>query len=554
MPRFVFLVGLSGSGKSTVGPIVAQRLALPFYDLDAEVERIAGKSIPEIFGQEGERSFRDFETRALKEIVAGQAAVVATGGGAITRSTNVETMAASGWIVYLAVRPEVAAERLLAQQKLAGASAYRPLVGAEDPVSRLKALYAARAQLYMEAAHWTVQTDEVPPWAVASAVVAGVKALESGGLKPVPLGEHMELRSPLGERGQCIVIGKGLLAQLGDALWHQWGLSRAFIVTDAAVARNWLEPVRQALGSAAVDVFVMEPGEASKDLATARSCYDWLAGHKAERRDCIVALGGGVVGDLAGFVASTYVRGMNLVQIPTTLLAMVDAAIGGKTGVNHPKAKNLIGTIYHPVLVVADIDTLSTLSAREFRAGLAEVIKYRAIAQQVSGFTPPVLARLPDLLGSHLLSEVLKDLIAECIRIKLEVVVRDEHESGLRKLLNYGHTIGHAIEAATKYRAVLHGEAVAVGMNGAATISRSLGLVDAAYCDEQAELISRAGLPLAIKADPQRVMAALSMDKKVRSGSIKWVLPTEGGRIRLEVEVPVDVVWRTVLKVTRPSD
>jgi shikimate kinase/3-dehydroquinate synthase len=551
--RFIFLVGLSGSGKSTVGRMVAERLSLPFYDLDVEVEKLAGRPISEIFAGDGEVVFRDLEGRMLQEILKRKPGVVATGGGVVTRPANLEAMGSHGWIVHLEVRPEVAADRLMAEHRQRGKAAYRPLVGTEDPISRIRALHSARAHLYREAAHWTVQTDYVSPWAVASAVVEGVKALESRGLEPQRHADLLEFRSPLGERGQSILVGKEMLSRLGELVHEHMEAGRAFIVTDATVGGHWLEPAMKALDNCAPDVFVVEPGETSKQLAVAHRCYDWLAEQRAERGDCIVALGGGVVGDLAGYVASTYMRGMRLVQVPTTLLAMVDAAIGGKTGVNHPRAKNLIGTIYHAGLIVADVATLSTLPSREFRAGMAEVIKYRAIATEVLGYTPSSLARLPELMESSLSLPALCNLVAECIRIKLEVVVRDEREAGLRRLLNYGHTIGHAIEAATNYRLLLHGEAVAVGMHAAAAVAQCLGLVDEAYCNRQAELIRKAGLPLVARADPQRVMEALALDKKVRSGSVQWVLPASDGRMLVGVEVPPDVVWQALQSVTASS-
>ncbi len=520
-------------------------MALPFYDLDAEIEALSGRSIADIFAVAGEPAFRELEARALRQVLNQRPGVVATGGGVVTRQENVEAMRSAGWVVYLAVKPEEAVKRVLAQQEAGGRSAYRPLLDTHDPVSRMNELYNNRVHLYLQAAHWIVQTDHVPVWAVAAAIVQGVRMLECGGIGPRQVEGHIELRSPLGDRGQRVLVGSGLLSRLGSLVRDHLGVTRALVITDSVVARHWLGPAIEGLGEIFLDAFAMPAGEGNKKLSSVRACYDWLARRRAERGDCIVGLGGGVVGDLAGFVASTYLRGMRLIQVPTTLLAMVDAAIGGKTGVNHPKAKNLIGTIYHADLVVADTETVSTLPQRELRAGLAEVIKYRAIATDVLGHMPPVLSRLAEIVEGGLPAEVLPQLIAECAHTKLEVVARDEREAGLRKLLNYGHTIGHALEAATRYRSLLHGEAIAVGMHAEAQISLALGLVDASFVEGQAALIRKAGLPLAAEADRERVMGALALDKKVRSGSNRWVLPAFG-RMLVDVEVPEEVVRTAV--------
>ncbi len=545
--RFVFLVGLSGSGKSTVGFQVAVRLRMPFYDLDDEVERRAGRSIGDIFHEAGEAAFRDMESEVLKQLVQGPPAVVATGGGVVTRPENIALLRDHGWVVFLNVRPDTAAQRVMTQQRALGSRAYRPLIGTTNPLSRVRELFETRLPLYLSASHWIVSTDEMPDWAVTAAVVHGITVLEGRSLEPVDADGHLQISSPLGATGQRVVLGSALIQRLGELAGAELGDGRVFVITDELVSVHWMPLLGKALGGRTLDVLVVPAGERSKSLRTAQLCYNWLADHRAERRDCILALGGGMVGDLAGYVASTYLRGLPLIQVPTSLLAMVDAAIGGKTAVNHPKGKNAIGTIYQPALVVIDVDTLSTLPAREFRAGLAEVIKYRAIVREVVGTMTPMLASLPiTISGIGRDSQLIRDLLAECVRAKLEVVVRDEREVGLRKLLNYGHTIGHALEVATSYRRYLHGEAVAVGMHAAACIAAEMGLVEAAFVEEQKGMIETAGLPLSLPADPKKVLAALTMDKKVTAGRPRWVLPASGGRMKIDVDVPDDLVVRAI--------
>jgi len=274
--------------------------------------------------------------------------------------------------------------------------------------------------------------------------------------------------------------------------------------------------------------------------------YDWLAEAKAERQDIVVALGGGVVGDLAGFAAATYLRGMPLVQIPTTLLAQVDSSIGGKTGVDHPKAKNLVGAFYPANLVIIDPATLTNLPPREFRSGLGEVVKYGVIMD----------APLFELIESHQSdvltpgSDFVDQVVARCAALKEDVVGEDERETGRRVILNFGHTIGHAIEAATNYEALLHGEAISIGMSGAAEIAVTLGLFDSASCQRLQQLLKGLGLPYAARGLAwEQVHDAMSLDKKTQSGKIRWVLPTTIGDVRVTNEVPDEVVEAELKKL-----
>jgi len=333
----------------------------------------------------------------------------------------------------------------------------------------------------------------------------------------------------------------GALDDLG-ALMREAGLSgSAFVVADDCVASLAGERALASLRAAAfdADIFTFAPGEASKNLDTVRAAYDWLLAHAAERGSAIVALGGGVTGDLAGFVAATYLRGVPFVQAPTSLLAMVDASIGGKVGVDHPRGKNLIGAFYPPRLVVQDTGLLATLPPRSLREGFAEVIKHGLIMD------PPML----DLLereSEHLLAverELTTEVVARNAALKAAVVSEDEREGGRRTILNYGHTIGHAIEAVTGYAAVRHGEAIAVGMMAAAEIGRRFGVTPEHIGARQARLFEQYGLPTRMPGvDIDVVVAATALDKKVAAKKVRWVLLEDAGRPVTRDDVPEDLV------------
>ena len=307
------------------------------------------------------------------------------------------------------------------------------------------------------------------------------------------------------------------------------------VVTNTTVGRIHLAKLRAALGERNVSECILPDGEQHKTLQTAASVFDQLVGKKLNRDGIVLALGGGVVGDIAGFAAACYQRGIGYVQLPTTLLAQVDSSVGGKTGVNHSGGKNLIGAFHQPLAVIADTDTLSTLPDRELSAGLAEVIKYGCIADLE--FLDWLESNLERLLARDV--EALTYAISRSCEIKASVVGEDEREQGRRAILNFGHTFGHAIEAATDYERYLHGEAVALGMVMATDFSRELGLIDAAAQERVDGLVRRAGLPTqAPKVGAARALELMRMDKKVLSGTVRLVLLERLGHAILVSKYP----------------
>jgi len=341
----------------------------------------------------------------------------------------------------------------------------------------------------------------------------------------------------LGERSYPVHIGAGLLARAGALLAPLLPLPRAIVVTNPIIAALFLEPLRASLAAAAIEhsAIVIADGETQKTLATIENVTTQLLEARAERRSTLIALGGGVVGDITGFTAAIYQRGMPFVQIPTTLLAQVDSSVGGKTGVNHALGKNMIGAFHQPLAVLADTDCLRTLPDRELAAGLAEVIKYGAIRDVA--FFDWLESNIERLRARD--AGALTHAIAQSCRIKAAIVATDERETGERALLNFGHTFGHAIEAALGYGEWLHGEAFATGMVFAASLSQRLGTLCAADVERLRTLIARAGLPVdAPKLGAARYIELMRIDKKVSAGALRFVLLDAIGAARLRGDVP----------------
>lgn len=537
--RNLILVGLPMSGKTVVGRRVAGRLGLEFRDTDALVVQQSGRSVAQIFRDEGEARFRDLETDVLRAACCLDGAVIATGGGTVLREENRRLMAEAGLVVWLNASPEAAYQRL--RESRAGVE--RPLLTGSDPLVRIEELRVQRAPLY-SLADLMVSSDDLALDEVVARIVDGWRAATKGGLRGRAGGFSCAVDT--GSVRYPLYVGWGLLAYLGERMKAVGLEGRAFVVTDDAVGSLYGERVTRLLAASGVDPrFRSFPsGEASKTMSTVTGLYDWLVSERVERRDAVVALGGGVVGDCAGFVAATALRGLPLVQVPTSLLAMVDSSIGGKVGVDHPSAKNMIGAFHQPHLVLADVSLLKSLPRRDYVAGWAETIKHALIADVT--LVEFLEMNAADLLQLDPLKTV--EAIRRSGAIKARVVSADEREAGERTLLNYGHTVGHAIEAAEQYRGLLHGEAIALGMAAAGAIAVALGLLAPEVLARQAELLRRFGLqPEWPAVSLGKVEAAMALDKKTRQKRIRWVLLEEAGRATARDDVPPGLV-KQVLK------
>ncbi|TAK27179.1 MAG: 3-dehydroquinate synthase [Chloroflexota bacterium] len=563
MSDIIYLTGFSYTGKTTLGRIVADRLGWSFVDTDEQIALQAGKSVPEIFASDGEAAFRSIESRVLEQLSIGKTTVVSTGGGAVLSASNRQILS-SGVVISIEASPATILERL--KQSASADAVPRPLLQGDDPLRRIEHLKQIRQQYYSSVADWVVTTDLLSETEAAEEILRGYSIARRKlarpereevrfdrpnlpeGLAPYCSASGATCEVSLGERSYPIFVGWNLLDELGNRLRNAGLADRVYLLADTTVLRLHGEHAISSLAAAGFSVAVrgIEPGERSKSLATAGKLYDWLASERAERQHPIVAMGGGVVGDLAGFIAATYLRGLPLVHVPTTLLAMVDSSIGGKTGVNLPHAKNLVGAFYQPRLVLADIATLTSLPRREYASGWAEVIKHAMALDEklfsyLADHQQPIGALEPDPVVTA---------IGRSSAIKAAVVSHDEREGGQRMILNYGHTIGHGVEAATRFRRYLHGEAVAIGMHGAALLSHRMGMLPLEAVDAQREMLEAYGLPTrARRVDPEKVRAAMALDKKVTSARLRWVLPTAIGTAVVRSDVPAEDVEAVLAEV-----
>lgn len=544
LPGRVILIGPSGSGKSQLARHLAASLGYTAFDTDDAIVEWIGMPIAEFFARFGEPAFRAIETEVVREACQCTQVVIATGGGAVLAPSNWATWRPDSVIVALTALPETLVERVRRQALASGHLAGRPLL-AGDAEARMRTMLDARGPLYSQG-DVTIDTDAIDKWGVLDRALTAVQ--DASVIAGVP---RLSLATS-GERSD-IYVGGGLAAHVGELATRRWPKARrAWLISDENVSQHWGDWLAEILREAALDVRVLTvaAGEGSKDLSVVeRLCGEMTAGG-VTRRDLVLALGGGVVGDLAGFVASICLRGLSLMQVPTSLLAMVDSSVGGKTGVNTPAGKNLVGAFYQPGIVGIDPFLLDTLPQAEYRSGMAEIVKHALIQPS----TPLGGSDLYDSLNELPLDPLPRDIVAHILErnvaIKHSVVQADERESGLRMILNFGHTAGHAIEAnGYRYR---HGEAIALGLLVAARIARRLERVDDAYVARVEDLIERAGLPTRLDGVADAVIARLSHDKKNVDGALHWILPRSDGIVEPVTGVPDDVV-RTALMETGAS-
>ena len=548
-PTQIVLVGLSGAGKSSIGRLIAERLNWRFLDTDDEVTEREGTTPAELIGERGERAFREVEEAVVAEVATAEHAVIATGGGAFLSARNRAALGERGLICYLDATPSELARRLRASEDAPA----RPILG-EDVEARLRELDDERRPFYNHADVWipaqSRAVEDIGTFEAAADRIIRVWSREGATLIERPqrlerLGDPAPARAPAGgvdtdgER-YPIWVGQGELSRLPDRL-RMLGLDdrRAFVISDNNVWERHGATIAESLDAAGIAgaSYLIPAGEASKSQRVAAELYRWLAEERAERRDVVLALGGGVVGDLGGYVAATYLRGMPLVQLPTSVLAMNDASIGGKTAVDLPSGKNLVGAFYQPRAVIADIDTLATLPRRSYAEGFAEVIKHAfildpALLETLEAEAKGLASASPDW-------DLLADVTARSMRLKALIVSTDPQEHGLRAILNYGHTIGHALESVTGYGEFLHGEAVSIGMIGAARMAQRLGMIAPELVDRHGDILRSFGLPTsASNINAGTVLNAMRMDKKIERGQQRFVLLEAVGRAVLRSDVP----------------
>ncbi|MCH7586906.1 MAG: 3-dehydroquinate synthase [Chloroflexi bacterium] len=513
MGKMIFLYGPPGSGKSSVGRRLAESLSLNFYDLDEEITRQAGAEISAIFATDGEQGFRKRETQVLQETLVNGSGVVALGGGALLTRANRSRVDDAGLVLCLGASVATLIERL----RLDGVD--RPLLSG-DLESEIQRLCEDRKGHYKSFQH-QLDTDDLSP---SDAVQEAEILLGFFRVRGMGSGYDVRARS-------------GLLNAIGKRIQSMDVRGPIVLVTDEIVGKTYAAGITANLQEYGFKLgeFRFPPGEKQKSLETASKIWEYFTESRVERKSLIIGLGGGVVGDLAGFAAATYLRGIPWLNVPTSLLAMVDSSLGGKTGINLAAGKNLVGSFHAPEAVLADLDTLRTLPEIEMRNGLAEVIKHGVIAD-------PILFEICEA-GELISGQSLDEVVRRAMAVKIRIIQLDPYEAGIRESLNFGHTIGHAVEMASDF-AIRHGEAIAIGMVAESRISDELGHTNGGMEERLRKILVRIGLPVEIppSLDRTRLLKTMQFDKKRQSGVLRFSLPISIGEVKSGIEIsPEDV-------------
>lgn len=517
MKKFILLYGPPGSGKSTLGKQLARRLARFFIDLDEEIVKNAGMEIPQIFARQGEASFRQMEHAQLATLLRDPAipsSVISLGGGTLLNPDTRVLAESHGQVVVLSAPLEILLERIRR------AAPARPLLS-DDPAQKLTSLLEARAN------HYGSFQINIPNTGTARQAINNLQR-RLGIFHIKGMGA-----------GYDVMLMKNGLAGIGLLLKERQLDGPVALVSDSNVSPLYASTALQSLQDAGytASLVSLQAGEMHKTLQSVSLLWDFFLAKGLDRHSTVLALGGGVIGDLAGFAAASYLRGVNWVCLPTTLLAMADASLGGKTGFDLPQGKNLIGAFHPPRLVLADPMTLKSLPERELRAGLAEALKSGLIADRALYDLLIHVSQKP--ASEQLLPDLLEEIAARSMAVKITVIQADPFEQRQRAALNLGHTLGHAVEIASGF-SLLHGEAVAIGLVLATKMAERLGVARRGLTVEIRNTLSGLGLPVDIPAglSPAEIIKATSVDKKKAAGKPRFVLPVKPGQVQIGVDVP----------------
>lgn len=522
----IVLTGFMSAGKTTVGQRLAERLNWRFIDSDDWIAQQVGKPVATIFAEQGEAFFRQWEGVAAHTFAQTEQIVMATGGGLMVNPANVADLQPHSLVICLGVAVEEAMRRANQDPQL------RPLLQGSDPIQKAQELWQKRQPSY---AHFVqVETTGHSSEEVVERILTGL-AVGEWKAKGLP-----EYRLTVSYPGGVypVVVGRGLLERV-----QGWLQGKGAVVTDSQVALLYA-------GICGIDeVIVLPVGESYKRLETVQQIYDGLVSAGIDRQGTVIALGGGVVGDMAGFAAATYLRGVSLMQLPTTLLAMVDSSVGGKAGVDLPQGKNLVGAFKQPDAVLIDLNSLATLPLKELQAGMAEVIKSGLIGSPALGQQ----VEQGDWTAEQFLASVTPSLVLRAIQVKQAIVEADPFEHGQRAVLNLGHTFGHAIEQVSGY-AIGHGQAVAMGLVAAGRLSAKLGICAGTLADKIEMMVQKVGLPARVPdyLPTDDLLQAMNQDKKRQAGKLRFVLLRAVSEPFVSSEVPLTAVRETITELKQP--
>ncbi len=539
----VVLIGLPGSGKTAVGRRLAARHDAALVDLDEVIEREAGRRIPEIFAEEGEAGFRARERAAIEALGDADASpevrrVIAPGGGAVVDPRNRWRLYRGRVPVWLDGRPEVLAQRLRRSPNI------RPLINGRDPIRALRELTVSRGRFYAAATRIAGMAE------VGGVVDAVDRAAREANAVPGTM--LMRADTTIGR----VVLGEGIAGRVVAEELTRLGASRAVLVSEPGAWGAVGATIEAGLRAAGLvsELVLLPQGEAAKTLAIVETAARELSHRHVERGEPIVAVGGGALGDTAGFLAATYLRGVPLIQVPTTLVAQIDSSIGGKTGVDLPEGKNLVGAFHQPSAIVIDIALLADLPDRERRAALGEAVKMAALGDErlfelLETRGAAIAAGDPSAMTDGSIAE----LVERCSWAKIEIVAADEREAAVRIALNLGHSLGHAFEAAGGYRDLRHGEAVAYGLRAACRIGVAAEVASPDRAARIERLLDGLGLGGGTLPYPlEAVLDHLETDKKHRAGRLRWVLPTDHGYV-VRDDIPPELVRGVAAGLLTPA-
>ncbi len=527
----IILTGFMGTGKSSVGKKLANCLSFDYLDTDSIIVEKAGLSIADIFQKYGEEYFRNLEKDVIRDLASKERHVISVGGGAVVNSGNLSLLKKCGLVLCLKASPEKIALRLKDDSS-------RPVLSGDNGIKNINHILKKRERYYVKADECIDTSDKRVDEVVEEIICLIDKKAISSHQTCNSGNQFKEITVGLEKRSYPIYFGKGKLEKIGETLHNHQLYKRVALISNPLILNLYGDTVICSLKNAGFDPLVIEipDGEKYKTLNQVSKIYDKLLAHKMDRYSTIMALGGGVIGDVSGFVAATYLRGVPYVQVPTTLLAQVDSSVGGKTGVNHPSGKNLIGAFYQPKLVFIDIEVLKTLKVRDIKAGLAEVVKYGILGdEKLFSFLETNSEKILNL-DKHSLVKIIR----RSCEIKADIVEKDEREAGLRAVLNLGHTFGHAIEFLTNFKKYRHGEAVSLGMVLAGKISNNRGLCKKDVSGRIKDLLLKLGLPVDLpKITVDKFIKAVELDKKVKEGKVRLILIKKIGKV-----VITDVEWK----------
>lgn len=544
----IVLVGLMGAGKTTIGKLLAEKLGWPFYDSDDEIVRSSGKSISKIFEEEGEPAFRDLERLTIQGLLRNGPCVIASGGGSISIPETAKSILENGLCLWLDAPVDVLVERTRGSD--------RPLLQHGDPENVLELLLEKRRSAYLQS-HLHILDDGLNPEEITNRILMQIceylfdANADEDDDRHVP--QALCMTVSLFDRSYPIFIGANLLEDVDVWLSHEFHNRKAFIITDYNVRAAVTDKFQQSLTPYMKSVTVMElpPGEQTKSFDRYQAVVEWLLESGVKRDSLIFAVGGGVIGDLSGFAAASVLRGVEFIQIPTTLLSQVDSSVGGKTGINTRFGKNLVGAFYQPRTVVIDLDTLESLPKREWLAGYAEIVKYGLLGD--SDFFTWLEINGRKMLDGNPVA-VMRAIEKSC-HMKAEIVRQDEHEeTGLRALLNLGHTFGHALESLAGYGSeLLHGEAVAIGIVLAARLSFELGHLSDHDVARIVHHFKTVGLRTEIRevklpegTTAGQIIDLMRHDKKSNNNGLVFVILSRIGTAEISSTVPEELVYKVV--------